>query len=92
MVFIKLKKNMKEYKFPKNWASEIYTHTPAILSMDEAKNSNVDETILYYYINSKGEKVNCNALYLREDHTVVVRNENGCQVCLLKEDLYIFKN
>ena len=81
-----------EYKLPKNWKEDIYTHSPAILSLDEVKNPNVDETILYYYINSKGDRIDCNAMYLRDNDMVVVRNQNGCQVCLHKKDLYFCKN
>jgi hypothetical protein len=80
------------HKLPKNWKDGVYNHSSAILSFDEQQNPNVDTTVLYYYLNSKGEKVNCKALYLRDNDKVVVRNENGCQVCLHKEDLYISKN
>jgi hypothetical protein len=85
-------KNMEEYKLPKNWKDEVYNHSSAILSFDEQDKPNVDTPVSYYYINSKGDRVDCNAMYLRDNDMVVVKNKNGCQVCLSKKDLYICKN
>jgi hypothetical protein len=64
----------------------------AYLSFDEMEEGlNVDSDIQYYYINKKGDTVNCNAIYVRDNGEVVVVNENGCQVVLDKSKLYIYK-
>jgi hypothetical protein len=68
------------------------TRMKAYLSLDEQESGpNVDTDIVYYYINKKGDTVNCNAIYVRDNGEVVVVNENGCQVVLDKSKLYIYK-
>ena len=74
-----------------NWTDE-HKGMKAYLSHQEMQiGSNVDTTINYYYINTKGNKINCNALFLRDTGEVIVVNENGCQVALDKANLYIYK-
>jgi hypothetical protein len=88
---IKKLKSAKEYENTKK-LERVFNHSSAILSFDEQDKPNVDTTVSYYYINSKGDRVDCNAMYLRDNDMVVVKNKNGCQVCLSKKDLYICKN
>jgi hypothetical protein len=65
----------------------------AYLSFDEQEEGpNVDTDIVYYYINKKGDTVNCNSIYVRDNGEVVVVNENGCQVVLDKSELFIEKD
>lgn len=66
------------------------TRMKAYLSFDEMEmDPNVDTSINYYYINSKGDKVKCNVIYSRDNGEVIVVNENSCQVMLTKDKLYI---
>jgi hypothetical protein len=65
----------------------------AYLSFDEIEEgSNVDSNIQYYYFNRKGDKVKCNALYLRDNGDVIVKNENGAQVMVRQRNLHIDKD
>jgi hypothetical protein len=68
------------------------TRMKAYLSFAEQESGpNVDTDIVYYYINKKGDTVNCNVIYARDNGEVIVVNENGCQVVLDKSKLYIYK-
>ena len=48
---------------------------------------NVDTATTYYYLNSKGNKVNCNMVFSRNDD-IIVKNENGCQLLIHKTKLF----
>lgn len=65
----------------------------AYLSFDEQEaGPNVDTSIQYYYINLKGDTINCNAIFVRDNGDVIVVNENGCQVLISKTKLFINKD
>ena len=65
----------------------------AYLSFDEmGEIPNVDVDIQYYYMNRKGNKIYCKALFVRDNGEVIVINENGCQVMLDKSKLHINKD
>lgn len=59
---------------------------------EQEEGPNVDTDIVYYYINKRGDTVNCNAIYARNNGEVIVVNENGCQVVLDKSKLFIKKD
>jgi len=52
---------------------------------------NVDTSIQYYYINLKGDAINCNAIFVRDTGDVIVRNEHGVHVLVSKSKLFIKK-
>jgi hypothetical protein len=65
----------------------------AYLSFDEIEEgSNVDTDIVYYYINKRGDAVNCHAIYTRDTGDVIVKNEHGVQVLISKSKLFIKKD
>ncbi len=42
----------------------------------------------YFYKNKLGKDVSCRILIRRDNGEIIVRNENGCNICLTENDLF----